>query len=374
MSGIYIHIPFCKQRCYYCDFHTSVVMKNIEQMIIAMKNEMLQRKDFLGNEEIETIYFGGGTPSLMRKSDFIELIGELKKFFNVNPKAEITIEANPDDLSSEYLRDLKETGINRLSIGIQSFNDVLLKLLNRRHNSEQAVKCVKEAVDIGFENITVDLIYGLPGLDIKMWENTLDKAFALPIKHLSAYHLTFEPNTVLTNFLKSGKIKEIDEELSIEQFKMLIKKSGERQFIHYEISNFAKAGWISKHNSSYWQGKKYLGIGPSAHSFDGTVRQWNISDNKIYIENVLNNGSYFEYEVLTKQNQYNEYVMTSLRTMWGLDLDYVNNFFEKEYHTHFLQRIERYIKDDKAILENNKIILTDPGKIISDKIISDLFI
>jgi oxygen-independent coproporphyrinogen-3 oxidase len=348
-------------------------MKNKDQMIIAMKKELQDRKDFLGNEEIETIYFGGGTPSVLKIDDIVELMDELNKLFAVHPEAEITLEANPDDLDPVYLKELNKTGINRLSIGIQSFYNELLQLLNRRHNAEQAIKSVIEAKEAGFENITIDLIYGIPGLTVQMWEKTLDKSFSLPIKHLSAYHLTYEPKTIITNFRNAGKIKEADEEVSIEQFEMLIEKSGDHQFIHYEISNFAKKGWFSKHNTSYWQGKKYLGIGPSAHSFDGTVRLWNVSDNKAYIENVTSNRIYSGSEILTKQNQFNEYIMTSLRTMWGLDLEYVLKNFGKDYHSDLLEKIDKYIKNDKAFTEKNKIYLTDKGKIISDTIISELF-
>jgi len=279
MSGIYIHIPFCRQACHYCDFHFSTSLKNKKPFLKALLKESELRRNYLGNEKIQTIYFGGGTPSLLTKDEILFIIDELHKYHEIEPAAEITLEANPDDLSIEKIKELKQTPVNRLSIGIQSFFDEDLKFMNRTHNAEEAVSSVKASQDEGFENITIDLIYGTPTLTNENWEQNLSRALSLNVPHVSCYELTVEPNTALHSFIKKGKIGPLDEQKTAMQFEMVMNRMKAENFIHYEISNFCKEGFYSRHNSNYWSRKKYLGLGPSAHSYNGTSRQWNIANN-----------------------------------------------------------------------------------------------
>lgn len=374
MAGIYIHIPFCKQACHYCDFHFSTSLQNKVAFIDALKKEIVLQKEYLNNEEISTIYLGGGTPSLLSQKELLVIFDCLKENFQINKDAEITLEANPDDLTEEKIKELKTTSINRLSIGIQSFYDEDLKLMNRAHNSEEALKAVKFAQENGFKNITIDLIYGIPTLTHHHWRNNLQIAFALNIKHISAYCLTVEPKTTLAHQIKLGILKNVDEQHSSEQFEIMLEAMHNSGFIQYEISNFCKDGAFSKHNSNYWLKEKYLGLGPSAHSYDGKSRQWNISNNALYIRSLEKGELNFEKEELTINQCYNEYVLTSLRTIWGLSLMRIENDFGKEHLEYCLMEVEKYIQSEDVLSEENKLYLSDKGKLIADKIASDLFL
>ena len=374
MAGIYIHIPFCKQKCYYCDFYSITNLKLKDELIKCLIIELELQKEYLGKEIISTIYFGGGTPSVLNVNEIEKIIWKIYKIFQVNKNPEITMEANPDDLNLNYIKQLSKTHINRLSIGIQSFFDKELKLMNRRHNADEAVKAVKYCQNEGFENISIDLIYGIPDMETDKWFINLNKSFELDIQHISAYHLTFEPKTVFKNWLEKGKIKPLNENTSIEQYNLLISETKKNGFINYEISNFGKKNHFSQHNIGYWTDKKYLGIGPSAHSYDKNTRHWNISNVSKYIQYLKNKELANETEKLTTKTRYNEYIMTSLRTMWGADIKIINEKFDIDILKKYQEINEKYLNTNKIIISNNKLILTDRGKIISDKIISEYFL
>ncbi len=374
MAGIYIHIPFCKQACNYCDFHFSTSLMNKDAFMKALFKEIeIQKNYFPSSTEVSTVYLGGGTPSLLSKFDLLDIINAVKLNFNILPNAEITLEANPDDLTSEKIKELKESPINRLSIGIQSFYDEDLRFMNRAHSATEALNAVKLAQDNGFENITIDLIYGTPTLTHHKWRNNLQIAFALNIKHISAYCLTVEPKTMLAHQIKTGITKNVDEQQSAEQFEILVDAMHANDFVQYEISNFCKDGFYSKHNSNYWLKENYLGLGPSAHSYNGSSRQWNISNNALYIKSLENGELNFEKEELTKEQRYNEYILTSLRTIWGADLTIIEQQFGKEYLNHCLSEADKYIRSESILNEENKLFLTDKGKLFADKISSELF-
>lgn len=373
MAGIYINIPFCKQACNYCDFHFSTSLGNKDAFLEALKKEIYIQKEYLGAEKISTIYFGGGTPSLLADRELMQIMEALYKHFPVAENAEITLEANPDDLTAKKIKELKATPINRFSIGIQSFHDEDLKLMNRAHNSGEALNAVRNIQESGFENITIDLIYGIPTLTEHKWRNNLQIAFALDVKHISAYCLTVEPKTALAHAVKRGTIKNVDEEQSAVQFEIMLEGMKNNNFIQYEISNFCKEGFYSKHNSNYWLKEKYLGMGPSAHSYNGTSRQWNISNNALYIQSLKKEELKFEKEELTPAQRYNEYVMTSLRTIWGTDLSYISKEFGAEFSEGCLKEAGKYIQQGLLRNEENKLFLTDKGKLIADRIASDLF-
>lgn len=373
MAGIYIHIPFCKKACHYCDFHFSTSLQNKAAFLKTLQKEIVLQKKYLKSEMVSTVYFGGGTPSLLSKNELNEIFDCLKNNFQIEEDAEITLEANPDDLTAEKIKDLKDTPINRLSIGIQSFYDEDLKLMNRAHSAEESIKAVKLAQENGFDNITIDLIYGIPGLTDHRWRNNLQIAFALNVNHISAYCLTVEPKTVLAHQIKTGLVKNIDEQHGSAQFEIMLEAMHQNDFVQYEISNFCKNGMFSKHNSNYWKKEIYLGLGPSAHSFNGSSRQWNISNNALYIQSIEKGELNFEKEILSKEQRYNEYVMISLRTIWGLDLKYVEQNFGKEFLEYCLKEAEEYIKTENVLNEENKLYLSDKGKLIADKIASDLF-
>ena len=374
MSGIYIHIPFCRQACNYCDFHFSTTLKNKDAFLNALKKEIEMQKQYLDGNKISTIYFGGGTPSLLSESELMSLFELLHKHFDIDDAAEITLEANPDDLTKEKIKQLKATPVNRLSIGIQSFYDDDLKLMNRAHTSGEALYVVKAAQDSGFENITIDLIYGITSLSHLRWKSNLQTAFDLQVKHISAYCLTVEPKTALAHQIKTGQLNKLDEQQGAEQFEIMLEEMNKNNFIQYEISNFCKDEFYSKHNSNYWLKENYLGLGPSAHSFNGSSRQWNVSNNALYIQAIEKGELSFEKEELTAGQRYNEYILTSLRTMWGTDLNYIEKEFGKEYLTDCLAEAAIYIEENKILLEKNKLILSDKGKLFADKIASDLFI
>lgn len=372
MAGIYIHIPFCRQKCYYCDFYKTVNTSLIPSFLTAFEKEIELRKSYLDNEKINTIYFGGGTPSVLNLNQLEHIFTVLHQTFEINPDAEITFEANPDDLSKNYLAELKRSGVNRLSIGIQSFYDYQLKRMNRRHNTQQAIECVENAAQAGFENISVDLIYGLPGLTRRQWQNSLNSVFRLPVQHLSAYHLTYHKGTPFYTWLKKGTLKETNEENSVRQFDILINEATKNDFEHYEISNFAKNKLYSQHNKSYWTGEKYLGLGPSAHSFDGNSRQWNVAQTESYINAIGKNISFFEIEKLNTTDKYNEYVITRIRTIWGVDCEVIKEKFGKQYYTHFLKQIDNYKNRFLFTQKQDVYTLTKQGLFISDEIMTNL--
>ena len=317
MSGIYIHIPFCKQACHYCDFHFSTSLKKKDELINALIKELQLRKDELKNQKVETIYFGGGTPSLLTNTELQLIIDEVYNSYEVSKNPEITLEANPDDLSNKRINQLANTPINRLSIGIQSFFEHDLKLMNRAHNVNEAKACLEEATK-HFNNISIDLIYGIPGLTNQLWIENIETALSFNIPHISSYALTVEPKTALESFIKKGIIDNVDDDIAQEQFHILVEKLQTHNFIHYELSNFGKEGFFSRNNSAYWQGKTYLGIGPSAHSFNGEKRGWNVRNNSKYINALQHNQLPIEEEILSVTDKYNEYVMTGLRTIWGV--------------------------------------------------------
>lgn len=373
MSGIYIHIPFCKQACHYCDFHFSTSMKKKAEMVTALAKEMKMRKTEFDDEVIETIYFGGGTPSLLTIEDLRFLIDEVYSNYNVVANPEITIEANPDDLSKERIVELSKIRINRLSIGIQSFFEDDLKMMNRAHNSEEAKECLKIATQY-FDNISIDLIYGISGMSNEKWLQNIEMALSYNVPHISSYALTVEPKTALHSFIQKGIISQPEDEVAQEHFHILVDKLTENGFIHYELSNFGRENYFSKNNSSYWLGKKYMGIGPSAHSYDGEKRGWNVSNNALYIKSISDNKVPIEIETLTKTDRYNEYIMTGLRTIWGISLDRIAAEFGESYLNYLNQQAAKYIEDKLLCVNENILRTTKNGKFLSDGIASDLFL
>jgi oxygen-independent coproporphyrinogen-3 oxidase len=373
MSGIYIHIPFCRQACHYCDFHFSTSLKNKSDFLLSLKKEISLQKEYLSTKNISTVYFGGGTPSVLSEGELLEIFSELSKYFSIDAGAEITLEANPDDLSKEKLRELSRTPVNRLSIGIQSFADEDLKFLNRIHSAGEAIRAVKEAQEAGFKNITIDLIYGIQTLSNEQWRRNLAQSFELDVQHLSCYSLTVEPKTALASFIAKGKWQPLSPERSAEQFEILMDETERNGFIHYEISNFCKEEFYSKHNSAYWSGETYLGLGPSAHSFDGSSRQWNAKSNSVYISSLQKNTLAFEKEILTEDQRYNEYIMTSLRTMWGADLKKIERLFPGKINTYFLRSIVKPLQENFLVQKGDRLLLTRKGKLFADKIAGDLF-
>ncbi|HCC71491.1 MAG TPA: coproporphyrinogen III oxidase, partial [Bacteroidales bacterium] len=330
MAGIYIHIPFCKKRCSYCDFYKTIDAELADTFLVSLEKEMELQRDYLEQKEVETIYFGGGTPTVLSAQQIGIILEKLHATFNIKEDTEITIEANPDDIKKTYTKSLAKTGINRISLGIQSWNDEILKLLNRRHNSEDARKALEHIFSSGIDNISADLIYGIPGMSLNQWKENLQITLDYDIKHLSAYHLTIEEHTVFGKMKKNNELREIDEEESEKQFNVLIDECEKNGFIQYEISNFCKEGYFSIHNTNYWRREPYLGLGPSAHSFNGESRQWNIADLNEYIKLIEKDEVPATIEILNVKDMFNEYVMTSLRTMWGIDLDYVEDKINKE--------------------------------------------
>lgn len=374
MAGFYVHIPFCRQACRYCDFHFSVSLKYIPEILEAMLKEIELKKEKFQEYDFQTLYFGGGTPSVLSSPQVEKLRDTILHHFNFIADFEFTIEANPDDLTTSYLKQLKSAGINRLSIGIQSFHDKDLILMRRSHDSSQAIRAIENSREIGIHNINADLIYGIPGLTLAEWEINLDQMLSLDIPHLSAYHLSFESGTVFDHWRKKGRIFEMEEKDSLRQFKMLIEKTREAGYIHYEISNFAKEGFISKHNTLYWKQIPYVGIGPSAHSFDGNLRFWNISNNKRYIKSLMNNeGNYCESEELSLDDKFNEYILTRLRTTWGIDKDEILQRFGDNY-VKYTEEITEEQKNKNFLAEKGNIItLTEKGIFLSDQVIREFF-
>ncbi len=373
MAGIYLHIPFCKKACYYCDFHFSTSMRLKSDLLDALNKEMEQRKGYL-TETIETVYFGGGTPSLLSADELQRLFDTLHQHYTIAPGAEITLEANPDDLTPEKIKMLAQSPVNRLSIGTQSFHDEALQMMNRAHNAQEATASIKNSQDAGFDNITIDLIYGIPNTSIAQWEDNLGRAFQLEVPHLSAYCLTIEPNTAFHKFVASGKLRPMADEAAGQQFEALMQATAQQQFIHYEISNFCKEGYYSQHNSSYWKGKKYLGIGPSAHSYNHHSRQWNVAHNKRYIDGINAGTPIAEQERIDTTTAYNEYVLTALRTIWGCVPTYINEQFGSRYLQYFNQQATKFFSDGLLEQQENKVVLTNRGKLLADQIAETFFI
>lgn len=372
MAGIYIHIPFCRKACHYCNFHFSTSLKYKEEMMEAMLKEIALQKDYLNSASIETVYFGGGTPSVLSSPDINQLFEVLLKYHIISPNAEITLEANPDDLTKDYLKQLLQTPINRLSIGIQSFFEAELVDMNRSHSAAQAISCIEDAQALGFHNLSIDLIYGSPKSSMASWQHNLQQIFDYQIPHISCYALTVEPNTALAHFVKTGKSPEPDNALMAQQLEYLMQTMEAQGYEHYEISNFAKPGKYAKHNTAYWKQKPYLGLGPSAHSFDGTTRSWNIANNAKYLEALTKNELPNQSEVLSVIDQYNEYIMTGLRTQWGVNNKEIQSI-ALPFYRHFKLNIQSYIEEQKVIKKNDNYSLTPSGKLIADRIISDLF-
>jgi oxygen-independent coproporphyrinogen-3 oxidase len=374
LAGIYVHIPFCEKRCYYCDFYSVANKAKINDFIKALISEIKLKQGFFREpkDPIKTIYFGGGTPSVLSIGQLEIILNEIAKNFDVSEVVECTIEVNPDDINAEYVKGLKSIGFNRVSIGIQSFDDELLKLMNRRHSKEQAIKAVYEFYNIGIQNISVDLIYGLPGTDETYWENTLEEVFRLPMTHLSAYCLSYEEGTVFHNWLQRKKIQEIPEEMQWKQYQMLHEISINNGFEHYEISNLSRAGYRSKHNSSYWQGLPYLGLGPAAHSFDGKARSWNIADVRKYNDLVSENLPCWEEEELSEKDKFNEYLMTRLRTKEGISIAELEEKFQSFFTNDILNKITAHYSQYFERQNEKMIAMNLEGWFVSDSIIAGL--
>ncbi len=374
MAGIYIHIPFCKQACHYCDFHFSTNTDHRTQIIHAIVSEITLQKTYLDQDPIKTIYFGGGTPSMLSLQELEMIFQTIYETLEVAGSPEVTFEANPDDLVLEKLVGLKKLGVNRLSIGIQSFDDAILKFLNRAHDSRLALACVAGAREAGFDNISIDLMYSIPGQDSTMWEKNINQAIALDPEHISAYSLTIEPKTVFGKWMAAKKLKESDSDSSAQDLLMLMDHLDNAGFEHYEVSNFSKPGYISNHNSNYWKAKKYLGIGPSAHSYNGSSRQFNVSNNHLYL-NSMNAGKIpATVEILTREDKINDWLLTTLRTSWGTNLKALRQDHQYDLlqlHGHYIQRL---IDNKLAILTKERLILTKSGRLLADSIASYLFI
>lgn len=372
MAGIYIHIPFCKQACHYCNFHFSTSLRHKNELLAALLSEIRLQKDYLQGETVETVYFGGGTPSLLSRDELSSIFEALNTHFTISDQAEITLEANPDDLSKAQIKALRETPVNRLSIGVQSFHDADLEYMNRAHNSTEARSSIKDCLNAGFQDMSIDLIYGTPTMPNDRWLENLATTFALGIPHLSCYALTVEPKTALAHFIKTGTSVPVDENQAAEQFKLLIQEINQHGYDQYEISNFCINNRYSKHNSSYWQGNWYLGLGPAAHSFNGDSRQWNVANNAAYIKAINEGQVPSEVEFLSEADRYNEYIMTALRTKWGIDLKKIINWGYR-VQDRFLAEVQPFLDNGMIEQKDNSFLLTNEGKFLSDGIISALF-
>ena len=372
MAGIYIHIPFCKQRCTYCAFYSTTLYNIRERYVEALCKELVMRKEYAGNETVETIYLGGGTPSTLSMEQLKMICDTIYATYRISPTPEITIECNPDDLTPEFLAQLKELPFNRISMGVQSFNDTQLKRLGRRHNADKARQAVKNARDAGYDNISIDLIFALPGSTITEWEHDLDCAITLQPNHISAYNLTYEEGTPMHRALERGDFAELSEEENIEQFQMLIAKLKEAGYRHYEISNFAQPGYESRHNSSYWNDTPYIGCGAAAHSYNGTSRQWNIADIQEYIKGIEESCPNFEIEELSEEERYNDTILTRLRTTDGLPLAWMKEKFSDKLNRHMQRAAEKEIALGNLKEENGSLSLTEKGIFISDAVIREL--
>ncbi|WP_307461767.1 radical SAM family heme chaperone HemW [Chryseobacterium sp. SORGH_AS_0447] len=372
---IYIHIPFCKQKCSYCNFHFSTSLNFKDEMLAAMKKEIFLRKDELQNKSLQSLYFGGGTPSVLSADEIKSLIDEVLKYFSFEKDIEITLEANPDDLDKNFLKGLSDSVVNRLSIGTQSFFEADLKLMNRAHTANEAEDSIKRAQDFGFENLSIDLIYGSPTSNLEIWKENLYKTIALEVPHISSYALTVEPKTALENWISKGKVMSPKEEEQNREFYYLSDFLKDRGFEHYEVSNFARPGFYSRHNSSYWKYKEYLGIGPSAHSYNGTdIRSWNVANNQQYIKKLNANLLAKEEELLSREDQFNEMIMIGLRTIWGVDLESLKGKFDDRILEHFQREIKQKLDEEILVIENNHLKIPEKHWFMADGIASDLFI
>lgn len=374
MSGIYLHIPFCKQACHYCNFHFSTTRHQQGELVEMLRKEMELRVDYLPGRRLSTIYFGGGTPSLLNERELNGLFDTIYRLFSVDSRAEITLEANPDDLTPAKLTELRKTPVNRLSVGIQSFFDEDLQLMNRAHNAEEAKVCINRARDAGFATFTIDLIYGSPTTSDAQWVSNLHQAFALDIQHISCYCLTVEPRTALDHFVRQGKVSPVDEEQAARQFELMLREMEAQGYEQYEISNFARNGAYARHNTAYWQGKPYLGIGPSAHSYNGTSRQWTDANNARYIRGMKEAQNTMPKALYTREEidpitQYNEYIMTGLRTKWGVDPQQL----AMPYQAYFHQEAARHVRAGMMRIEEGNYVLTPAGRLIADRLTMDLF-
>ncbi|MFD3002903.1 radical SAM family heme chaperone HemW [Pontibacter toksunensis] len=374
MSGIYLHIPFCKQACHYCDFHFSTSMGLKEQTVQAIARELELRQNYLQGQPVHTIYFGGGTPSLLNQQELQLLLATIKQLFIVSEDAEITLEANPDDLTPAKLQELHAAGVNRLSIGLQSFHEPHLRMMNRAHSATESLQCVKDAQAVGFDNITVDLIYGVPAPDHSIWHRDLETLFSLKVPHVSCYGLTIEPDTAFGRWSKKGKFKPSEDEYTAQQFEILLQQMNRHGYIQYEISNFSLPGHESKHNSNYWRGVHYLGVGPSAHSFNGISRQYNVSHNKKYVDAIAQGQVPFELETLSLADQANDYLLTSLRTIWGCDLRKISKDYGYDFRSSYASYLQELQENELARIEEEVLYLTDKGKLLADQITLELFV
>lgn len=373
MSGIYIHIPFCKQACHYCDFHFSTALGKKASMISALQKELILRKAEFKDEMVETIYFGGGTPSVLETEEIESIIETVYSNYKVSKDPEITLEANPDDLSEEKINQLTKSRINRLSIGVQSFFTEDLRLMNRAHSADEAIESLSLATR-QFDNISIDLIYGIPGMSNERWRANIAKALSFNIPHISSYALTVEPKTALASFIKKGLVPPVEDEVAQEHFNILLDEMEKVGFESYEISNFGKPGYFSKNNTAYWQQKKYIGIGPSAHSFDGKRRGWNINNNPKYIKALEEDFLPIEIEELSVKDQYNEYIMTGLRTIWGVSLEKVDADFGEKYLEYLKKQASRYLEEELLYINDNILLATKKGRFLADGIAADLFL
>ena len=372
MAGIYIHIPFCKRRCIYCDFFSTTQSEKKADYVHALVRELEMRKDYVGNEEIETIYLGGGTPSQLSQEELEEIFTYIYKVYKVTLDAEITLEANPDDLTPEYVSMLRKLPINRISMGIQTFQEETLKILHRRHTAQQAIEAFKRCREAGFKNISIDLMYGLPGETLETWKQDLQQAIDLHPEHISAYHLIYEEDTALWKLREEHQVEEADEDLSLTLFCTLIDELTRAGYQHYEISNFCLPGLHSRHNSSYWTGKKYLGCGPSAHSFNGVSRQWNVASLSAYIDGIRQGKPDFEVEELDLYTRYNDFVLTSIRTCWGMSLSHLRSMYGEELYRYCLRMAKPHLEQGVLEISEDILKLTRKGIFISDGIMSDL--
>jgi len=373
LAGLYLHIPFCKKSCHYCNFHFSISDKNKAEVIASLCKELGLRAKELKGAVLESIYFGGGTPSLLSKGDLDLIFHTIEQNFQLIPTAEITLEANPDDLSLQKIKQLAATPINRLSIGIQSFFESDLKTMNRAHTAKEAHKSLIKAREY-FNNISIDLLYGMPQMSAARWKKNLQMAFDLKLQHLSCYAMTVEPKTALEHFIKTHQHPPMDNSVAAAHFEILKAAAAKAGFVHYEVCSFGKPGYFSRHNSSYWLGKSYLGLGPSAHSFDGHKRSWNVSNNSQYIKAIANNELPLTSEILTTENRFNEYLMTGLRTMWGVSLEHIEKEFGSEFQSALLNNARSHVASENLVLENQHLKITPKGQFLSDGIASDLFI
>jgi oxygen-independent coproporphyrinogen-3 oxidase len=374
MAGIYIHIPFCRQACHYCDFHFSTNLDNRAAMTKAIVTELALQRNYLTGQGINTIYFGGGTPSLLSTEELLMIQSVIADNFEVAENVEVTLEANPDDLTFQKLLELRQVGFNRLSIGIQSFDNKVLKYLNRAHTADEAVRSINASRQAGFQNISLDLIYAIPGQHPDIWKQNINQAISLAPEHISSYSLTIEKKTAFGNWYERGKLIPLEEDAAAAQLELLVEDLDQAGYEQYEVSNFSKPGFQSQHNSSYWKQEKYLGVGPGAHSYNGGSRQFNVKNNSLYIQSLSVGKIPFEHEILSHKDRVNEYLLTTLRTSWGADLKFLSNDLQCDVVKLNSAYIESLIKNELATIENNFLKLTRRGKLLADKISSDLFL